>query len=205
MRKEKGDIYGKIVAIQKEIEAIEKTKSPAGGLNYKFRGIDDMYNHIHPLHKKHGVFIVPRVVESVREQRVVKSGTTMMVSLLGIEYDFMCEDGSKITAKTQGEAMDSGDKATNKAMSIALKYALMHMYLIPTEDIQDSDPDESAEVFKEVLTDEQFDELKEVLTYCEDKDSVMELWEDRYLEDDRVKSEFDSKRRELQELGQWAS
>ena len=51
-----------------------------------------------------------------------------------IRPDFVAiEDGSKHTVKTYGEAMDSGDKATNKAMSAAYKYAAFQAFAIPTE------------------------------------------------------------------------
>jgi hypothetical protein len=49
------------------------------------------------------------------------------------------EDGSMHTAIAYGEAMDSGDKATNKAMSAAYKYACMEVFCIPTEGTPDAD------------------------------------------------------------------
>jgi hypothetical protein len=49
------------------------------------------------------------------------------------------EDGSKHTARTFGEAMDSGDKATNKAMSAAYKYMAFQTFAIPTEGDNDAD------------------------------------------------------------------
>ena len=41
--------------------------------------------------------------------------------------------------KTFGEAMDSGDKATNKAMSAAYKYAALQAFAIPTEGDNDTE------------------------------------------------------------------
>ena len=56
------------------------------------------------------------------------------------EFDFVSAcDGSKHTVKTYGEAMDSGDKATNKAMSAAYKYAAFQTFCIPTEGDNDAD------------------------------------------------------------------
>jgi hypothetical protein len=56
------------------------------------------------------------------------------------EFDFVAaSDGSKHTVKTYGEAMDSGDKATNKAMSAAYKYAAFQAFCIPTEGDNDAD------------------------------------------------------------------
>ena len=42
-------------------------------------------------------------------------------------------------AVTIGEGMDSGDKATNKAMAIAFKYACFQVFCIPTEEMNDPD------------------------------------------------------------------
>lgn len=56
------------------------------------------------------------------------------------EFDFVCaEDGSKHVVRTFGEAMDSADKATNKAMSAAYKYAAFQAFAIPTEGDNDAD------------------------------------------------------------------
>ena len=59
-----------------------------------------------------------------------------------VEFDFVCsEDGSTHTVKTFGEAMDRSDKATNKAMSAAYKYAAFQAFAIPTEGDNDADSD----------------------------------------------------------------
>ena len=56
------------------------------------------------------------------------------------EFDFVSSaDGSAHTVRTFGEAMDSGDKATNKAMSAAYKYAAFMTFAIPTEGDNDAD------------------------------------------------------------------
>ena len=54
-----------------------------------------------------------------------ESGGALFYTTVDAEFDFVSAvDGSKHTAATIGEAMDSGDKSTNKAMSIAYKYAV---------------------------------------------------------------------------------
>ena len=59
----------------------------------------------------------------------------MFYVVVKAEFDFVStEDGSIHTVTTYGEAMDSGDKATNKAMSIAYKYAAFQAFCIPTEE-----------------------------------------------------------------------
>lgn len=134
-------VYKAIVAIASDISktGIGKHRSNVQQ-GYKFRGIDDVYNEIAPLLSKHGLCILPRVLtRSVVERQTQKGGTLFYVTV-EMEFDFVCaEDGTKHVVKTFGEAMDSGDKATNKAMSAAYKYAAFQAFCIPTEGDTDAD------------------------------------------------------------------
>ena len=129
-------IYKRMIGIMNEIDAIGKNKTNVQQ-NYKFRGIDDMYNALQPLFKKHGVFILSEVLAEHREERITKGGGTLFNVVLDMKFSFCTEDGSSVSSTVKGEAMDSSDKATNKAMSTALKYALMQTFLIPTEELED--------------------------------------------------------------------
>jgi len=107
---------------------------------YNFRGIDDVYNVLSPLLSEHGLCILPRMLSRQCEERQTAKGGTLFYVTVEAEFDFVCaEDGSKHTIKTYGEAMDSGDKATNKAMSAAYKYAAFQAFAIPTEGDNDAD------------------------------------------------------------------
>lgn len=107
---------------------------------YSFRGIDDVYNELNALLSKHHLVMTPRILErEVAERQSAKGGALFYVTVEA-EFDFIsAEDGSKHTVRTFGEAMDSGDKATNKAMSAAYKYAAMMVFCIPTEGDNDAD------------------------------------------------------------------
>lgn len=135
-------VYQAINAVQKALSStgISKDRMASGfGAGYAFRGIDDVYNTLSPLLSEHGLVIIPRCVERHESQRMSGPKTLYFV-VVKMEFDFVSsEDGSKHTACTYGEAMDSGDKATNKAMSIAYKYACFQTFAIPTEG--DNDPD----------------------------------------------------------------
>ncbi len=133
-------IYQAISDIMQDVEAIGKNKkNPQQG--YNFRGIDDMYNALQPLFKKHHVFVTSNVLESKREERQTMKGGTLIYTIAKCQFKFFTTDGSFIESVLEGEAMDSGDKSTNKAMSTALKYALMQMFLIPTEEKLDTEYD----------------------------------------------------------------
>lgn len=144
---EGGKIFGAITAIMNELGAIEKKKRLASGPNqYNYRGVDDVMNALNPALIKNGVFIVPEVLEETREERQTSKGGNLLYSILKIRFRFYAEDGSHIDAVTIGEGMDSGDKASNKAMSVAFKYACFQIFCIPTEEMIDPDatvPDSS--------------------------------------------------------------
>lgn len=107
---------------------------------YNFRGIDDVYGALSGLLAKHKLVILPRAMDRTVTERETKNGGALFYSVLRVEFDFIsAEDGSKHTACTYGEAMDSGDKSTNKAMSAAYKYVCMQAFCIPTEGDNDAD------------------------------------------------------------------
>ena len=107
---------------------------------YSFRGIDDVYNALAPMLAANGLCILPRMLSRTVEERINKNGTALFYVTVEAEFDLVsAEDGSKHTIRTYGEAMDSGDKATNKAMSAAYKYACMQSFAIPTEGDNDAD------------------------------------------------------------------
>ena len=132
------NIYESINKIMEQIPAISKSKTNQQQ-GFKFRGIDDVMNTLQPILAKNKVFVTPEVIENNREERLTKSGGTITYSIMKIKYTFFAEDGTFITATTVGEAMDTADKASNKSMAIAFKYALFQVFCIPTEEMQDPD------------------------------------------------------------------
>lgn len=124
---------------------------------FKFRGIDDVYNAMSPLLASAGLCVLPRVTQRSVTERATKSGGVLFYVALDVEFDLCCaEDGSKHTIAVSGEAMDSGDKATNKAMSAAFKYACMQVFCIPTEGNPDADAETHEVAPKEVAQQEVF-------------------------------------------------
>lgn len=131
-------IFQAIPAIMGEIEAVGKNKKNQQQ-GFMYRGIDDVMNAINPALVKYKVFIVPEVLEQSREERQTNRGGNLIYSICKIKFKFCAEDGSYVEAVTIGEGMDSGDKATNKAMAIAFKYACFQIFCIPTEEMKDPD------------------------------------------------------------------
>ena len=146
--KQPQSVYAKIAAVQGELAKIGIGKdSNNAAQGYKFRGIDAVYNALAPLLARYELCILPRMVSLDRQERVTvktyngqsKESVTFYITVEA-EFDFVsANDGSKHTIRTYGEAMDNGDKATNKAMSAAYKYAAFMTFAIPTEGDNDAD------------------------------------------------------------------
>lgn len=142
------NVYSKIAAVQGELAKVGIGKNNNNAQqNYRFRGIDDVYNALAPLLAKHRLCVLPRMVSRDREERVTikewngqRKESVLFYVTVEAEFDFVSsDDGSIHTVRTYGEAMDSGDKATNKAMSAAYKYAAFMTFAIPTEGDNDAD------------------------------------------------------------------
>ncbi len=135
---EKKNIYESICGVMADIGAVGKdSRNTQQG--FMFRGIDAVMNALSPALIKNRIFVVPEILEQTREERQSSKGGLLIYSICKIKFTFYAEDGSSIAATVIGEGMDSGDKATNKAMSIAFKYACFQVFCIPTEEMQDPD------------------------------------------------------------------
>jgi len=107
--------------------------------NFNFRGIDSVVNAVSPALRKHGVIVVPSINECIYETVNIGQNRTQMAHVrVNVTYTFHAPDGSNIAATVSAESMDSGDKATAKAMSVAFRTALLQTLCLPTDD---TDPD----------------------------------------------------------------
>ena len=127
-------------AVMAEVKAVGKD-----GRNqqqsYNFRGIDGVMNAVGPAMRKHGVVVLPSLRS--RETGTVEVGqkrTPMAHVVVEVDFTVYGPAGDTITGSTPGEAMDSGDKATSKAMSVAYRTFLIQALTLPTHEV---DPDES--------------------------------------------------------------
>jgi len=138
-----GTIHQRMTKVMRDVGAIgkDKTNSAQG---FKFRGIDQFVNALYPALLANGVYMAPSCTHHEQQLKDVvrgngKTGVDKHVSIL-MSYTFHAEDGSSMTVgPIPAEGVDSGDKATNKALSAALKYALIQTFSIPTEDMAEAD------------------------------------------------------------------
>ena len=139
---EKTGVYAAIAAVSKNMatQGISKDRKNQQGSGYNFRGIDDVLNALSPSLVEHGLVIIPRCIERESVERQTKAGGAIFYTTVKVEFDFIAvSDGSKHTAVMYGEAMDTSDKSTNKAMSAAYKYVAFQTFCIPTEGDNDAD------------------------------------------------------------------
>jgi len=194
---EKLNVYECIAKCAQEIATTGIAKDRKNDMQgYKFRGIDDVYNALAPIISKNGLVILPRVISRNVVERPTKSGGVMFYTTVECEFDFVSMfDQSKHIVKTYGEAMDSGDKSTNKAMSAAYKYACMQAFCIPTEGDNDADG-QTHEVVQEKFTPEQKSIQATLITKIQMCNSPEEI--DSLM--DEHKSDFDTLPEEMNGL-----
>lgn len=126
-----------VIAVMNEVSSVAKTgKNAAQGFN--FRGIDAVMNAVGPAFRKHGAFVVPTVVESTATSVPSKNGGSLNVVRLLVDFAIYGQTGEPIVGRVASEAFDSGDKATAKAMSVALRTFLLQVLCLPTDE---PDPD----------------------------------------------------------------
>lgn len=133
-------IYERMVAILSELPAIGKTEYNKQQ-QFHFRGHDAVLNALNPLLAKHGVFVIPNVLERIADQRTTGGGKAMYEVNLHMEFVFCGLAGDEIRGSTWGEGTDMGDKATNKAMTMAFKAVLAQAFSVSTGENTDSDAD----------------------------------------------------------------
>jgi len=136
-------IYAQLSRVMADIGSVSKDRKNEQQ-KYSFRGIEDFYQAAHPAMIKHGVFCAPEVLERT-EYRFEKTSaeynktTVWLHVVMKVRHRFYAEDGSFVDVTTCGEGLDNSDKASNKAMSGAMKYALIEVFCVPTKDVEDSD------------------------------------------------------------------
>lgn len=131
-------IYAAISAISRELAKTGIAKSSVNtDVGYSFRSVDEVMCALAPLLAKHRVCILPRLSERWSQELAARAG--LHVTVKG-RFDLVAaSDGSTHTLESFGEAIDTSDKATSKAMTAAYKYALIQAFCIPIRGTADAD------------------------------------------------------------------
>jgi len=144
-------IYSAIINVMRDIGAIGKSRKNTTQ-NYNFRGVDDVLNALQPVLIQNNLIILPTILEQKISEHTSRNGGTLFRAICNMQFTLISAvDGSELSAIFTGEAMDSGDKATNKAMSTAYKYFCFQTFCIPTDEAKDSE-NETHEVANNTTT-----------------------------------------------------
>lgn len=166
-------VFAAINAVQGDLAGLGIAKNNRNQQQgFQFRGIDDVYNAVAPLLAKHKLVIMPQVLSREVTERVTAKGGVLFYVVVHVNYYFVsAEDGSKFVVSAFGEAMDSGDKATNKAMSSAYKYACLQSFCIPTEGDNDADA-----TTHNVAPTPSLEQIAAKLANCQTMDELKQFW-----------------------------
>lgn len=136
-------IHVALARVMADVRGVSKNQlhnSPTGG-RWKFRGIDDVLNAAGPALRDHGVIVLPEVLDVTYRDVTTKGGKDAREVTVRVRYTFVGPDGSTLAVVVPGESLDSGDKGTAKAMSVAFRIALIQALALPTDE---PDPDTQA-------------------------------------------------------------
>lgn len=168
-----------ILGVMKDVQAVaKKEKNLSQGFN--FRGIDAVVNAVGPEFRKHGGFLVPTVINKSASILPTKNGGSMNAVSLEVQFSIYGDEGDPITGTVFSEANDSGDKATAKAMSVALRTFLLQTLLLPTDE---PDPDSQSyeignvqPVAVQPLTQAEVESVVKLINAAPNKATLREIW-----------------------------
>ena len=134
-------VYQKLLLVQKDLSEVGIAKGDENKFQgYKYRGIDSLLNALSPLLCRHAVVIIPRITNRIEQSSTNAKGVKTTHVALAVTYEVVdAETGDKTTVDAMGEGIDSLDKATNKAMTSAYKYAMIQLFAIPIVGTDDAD------------------------------------------------------------------
>lgn len=135
-----GKIYSAIASIQQAAGPLAAQKS--GGVPFAFRGVDATVAHIAPHLREHNVIVVPEVLDSFVSAREVGNKILTQTELRTKFTFYHTEDGSSVSATTNGLAQDYADRSAAQAQSVAFRVALLQTFFLPTNE---KEPEERGE------------------------------------------------------------
>lgn len=130
-------IHEALADVMEDVRAVRKGDQNTHQ-RFMFRGVDAVVNAVGPKLRKHGVIVMPEVLEKSVDMAQTKNGAINYITKVTVKYTFTGPAGDQMVAVVPGEAMDMQDKGTAKAMSVAFRTCLLQALCLPTDD---TDPD----------------------------------------------------------------
>ena len=161
-------IFKALSAVQSDLSKVGIAKNQKNShQGYKFRGIDDVLNTLAPIIAEHGVLIIPNVLSKDIKTTATKNGGVASHVILEVGFVLYDSEGDSICHTAYGEALDTSDKAVNKAMTAAYKYFLFQAFCIPIDGVEDADSEQIQQVASQpaLVT---ADTLAQMISLCEE-------------------------------------
>ena len=161
-------IFKALSAVQSDLSKVGIAKNQKNShQGYKFRGIDDVLNTLAPIIAEHGVLIIPNVLSKDIKTTATKNGGVASHAILEVGFVLYDSEGDSICHTAYGEALDTSDKAVNKAMTAAYKYFLFQAFCIPIDGVEDADSEQIQQVASQpaLVTAET---LAQIISLCEE-------------------------------------
>lgn len=155
-------VHEAITRVLDLLPAIQKNGTAPGNMGgYKFRRVEDITAALKPLFASHGIVVMPNVVQRIESQRATAKGGVMFCVDLEIRFDFIGPKGDTLSANVWGQGTDSGDKATQKAVTSAFKTMLSVVFCISDSemDAEAHDVPETARNVPEPAPKERVDQM----------------------------------------------
>lgn len=126
--------------VMQDIRSIGKNETySAAGTRYNFRGVDTTVNAFAPVLRKHGVLVLPVKVTAAYRDFINSNKKLQRECTVTVAWLVRGPAGDDLPIlESAGEALDSADKGTAKAQSVALRVLLLTAAMVPTGD---PDPD----------------------------------------------------------------
>lgn len=134
---EPASIYARLVRVMRSVQSVSKDDFNTHQ-KFNFRGIDAVVNAVGPALREHEVIVMPTVQQVEYAAVTTSNNKAATATRLLVTYTFYGPDGDSASTTVAGEAWDHGDKATPKAMSVAMRIALLQALALPTDQ---PDPD----------------------------------------------------------------
>lgn len=141
------NIYQRLAAVMKEVSYVQKERKP--GMRYSIISHDTVTEKVRPLFVAHGIVSHPVGIEASQDGNRTQVQLTVRFASVDDPKDF-------IDVPSLGYGIDDQDKGPGKAISYAVKYAMLKTLGLETGD----DPDEHQDVKHEPKADAASDDLR---------------------------------------------
>ena len=163
-------IYADLAKVMRSVDHVGK-----GDFNshqkFSFRGIDGVLNAVGPALREHNVVVYPRLHDVAYEEVKTSGGKASTACRVVVDYIFASVDGSTVETRVAAESWDTGDKAMPKAMSVAMRTALIQALALPTDE-----PDPDSFTYTREAADEKNERVAAKIEAAGTVDELRALW-----------------------------